>query len=202
MRWNQIAAILTLSAPEMLGSESVRRLVISIPDRKIALIENGTLKKVYDIAVGTSRTPSPEGSFAVANRVEHPTWYGPKGVVPPGKANPLGTRWMGLGHRGYGIHGTNAPTSIGKAASHGCFRMRNADVEELFTMVEVGDPVEIRKQDSIMTASAVVPLARAETLVIDRVLSAASVLPDAGRRSAADRDDRRPQIADRRHRSE
>jgi hypothetical protein len=50
---------------------------------------------------------------------------------------------MGLGYKGYGIHGTNRPTSIGKAASHGCIRMRNQDVEELFELVEVGDAVEL-----------------------------------------------------------
>ncbi|MGB7265238.1 MAG: L,D-transpeptidase family protein, partial [Terracidiphilus sp.] len=54
-----------------------------------------------------------------------------------------GTRWMGLSIRGYGIHGTNVPSSIGKAASHGCIRMGKADVEELFSMVAVGDEVEL-----------------------------------------------------------
>jgi hypothetical protein len=50
---------------------------------------------------------------------------------------------MGLGYKGYGIHGTNMPNSIGRAASHGCIRMRNQDVEELFELVQVGDPVEL-----------------------------------------------------------
>ena len=50
---------------------------------------------------------------------------------------------MSLGYKGYGIHGTNHPRSIGKAASHGCIRMRNQDVEDLFARVVVGDPVEM-----------------------------------------------------------
>ena len=50
---------------------------------------------------------------------------------------------MGLGYRGYGIHGTNAPKSIGKAASHGCIRMRQNDLEELFALVDVGTTVEL-----------------------------------------------------------
>jgi lipoprotein-anchoring transpeptidase ErfK/SrfK len=50
---------------------------------------------------------------------------------------------MGLSAKGYGIHGTNAPKSIGKAASHGCIRMRKADLEELFELVSVGVVVEI-----------------------------------------------------------
>ena len=50
---------------------------------------------------------------------------------------------MGLSEKGYGIHGTNEPRSIGKAASHGCIRMRKDDLEELFDTVETGDQVEI-----------------------------------------------------------
>jgi hypothetical protein len=53
---------------------------------------------------------------------------------------------MGLGERGLGIHGTNAPKSIGKGASHGCIRMRKKDVEELFEIVRVGDSVELLGQ--------------------------------------------------------
>jgi len=55
----------------------------------------------------------------------------------------VGTRWIGLNQKGYGIHGTNAPKSVGHAASHGCIRLRNRDVERLFTMLRVGDAVEI-----------------------------------------------------------
>ncbi|HET7712588.1 MAG TPA: L,D-transpeptidase [Thermoanaerobaculia bacterium] len=143
MNLTQLAAILTMTAGTAAAEVPARRLVISIADRKVVLIENGSISKIYDIAVGASRTPSPRGNFALANRVVHPTWYGPKVVVAPGPANPLGTRWMGLGYRGYGLHGTNNPNSIGKAASHGCFRMRNEDAEELFELVKVGDPVEI-----------------------------------------------------------
>ena len=64
--------------------------------------------------------------------------------MPSGKDNPVGTRWLGLDRKGYGIHGTNAPKSIGHAASHGCIRLRNRDVERLFSMLRVGDVVEIR----------------------------------------------------------
>jgi lipoprotein-anchoring transpeptidase ErfK/SrfK len=63
-----------------------------------------------------------------------------------GKSNPVGTRWIGLSVKGYGIHGTNAPKSIGHAASHGCIRLRNQDVEKLYTMLRVSDVVEIRGQ--------------------------------------------------------
>jgi hypothetical protein len=60
---------------------------------------------------------------------------------------------MGLSQKGYGIHGTNVPSSIGKPASHGCIRVGQKDLEELFRMVQVGDAVDIRGQrDAEVTA--------------------------------------------------
>jgi lipoprotein-anchoring transpeptidase ErfK/SrfK len=123
---------------------AVRRVVISLPDRKLALIKNGQLVKIYRVAVGKPSTPSPTGEFKIVNRVTNPTYYHKGQVIPAGKSNPVGTRWMGLSAKSYGIHGTNQPSSIGKAASTGCIRMSQRDLEELFTLVEVGDAVEIR----------------------------------------------------------
>jgi lipoprotein-anchoring transpeptidase ErfK/SrfK len=139
----KLVMILAAAGTEARGDEATRRLVVSIPDRKIALVEAGRVLKVYPVAVGAAGTPSPRGSFHIASRVVRPTWYQPGKVVGPGPANPLGTRWIGLSYKGYGIHGTNMPLSIGKAASHGCIRMRNRDVEELFGLVQVGDAVEL-----------------------------------------------------------
>ena len=133
-------------------SPATRRIVISIPDHKLTLLEGDKVLRVYAVATGKLSTPSPEGEFRVVNRVAHPTWFSPHGVVKPGPANPLGTRWMGLSAAGYGIHGTNAPDSIGKYASHGCIRMRNRDVEELFKLVPVGTPVELIGEPSQQVA--------------------------------------------------
>jgi L,D-transpeptidase ErfK/SrfK len=128
------------------------RIVISIPDRKLVLMNGDRAVRVYDIAVGKASTPSPQGEFRIINRIPNPAWYTVGKVVAPGKGNPLGTRWMGLSARGYGIHGTNAPKSIGKAASHGCIRMRAADLEELFDLVSVGVVVEIHGERPEMLA--------------------------------------------------
>jgi L,D-transpeptidase ErfK/SrfK len=125
------------------AEETTRRIVISIADRKLVLLEGERVVKVYDTAVGKPSTPTPEGDFEVVNRIPHPTWFGKGKPVPPGKSNPLGTRWLGLSKAGYGIHGTNAPASIGTAASKGCIRMNNRDVEELFPLIQVGVRVEI-----------------------------------------------------------
>lgn len=146
MKYFQAVAALFVAAGEALAQEKrpvARRIVISIPDRKLALMADGRVVKIYPVAVGAAATPSPTGSFTVAARVSHPTWYGPGKVVPPGRSNPLGPRWIGLSRKGYGIHGTSSPRSIGRPASHGCIRMRNADVEELFGLVEIGDAVEL-----------------------------------------------------------
>jgi lipoprotein-anchoring transpeptidase ErfK/SrfK len=129
-----------------------RRIVISLEDRKLALMEDGKLVKVYDVAVGKPSTPSPRGEFRVANRVQKPTYYHEGQVIPDGPQNPVGTRWVGLSQRGYGIHGTNAPSSVGKALSHGCIRMRNADIEELFELLRAGDTVVIRGERDQETA--------------------------------------------------
>lgn len=121
-----------------------RFVVISIPDRKLAVVEGEVVKATFPVAVGAATTPSPTGEFLIVNRVANPTYYRPGIVIPSGKDNPVGTRWVGLSLRGYGIHGTNAPKSIGTAASHGCIRLRNRDIERLFAMLRVGDRVVIR----------------------------------------------------------
>jgi len=120
-----------------------RRIVVSIPDRKLALIENGRVVKLYDVAVGAPVSPSPTGEFQIAQRLENPAYYKPGVVIAPGIGNPLGTRWMGLSVKGFGIHGTDRPDSIGHNASHGCIRLRNRDIEDLFARVKVGDRVSL-----------------------------------------------------------
>jgi lipoprotein-anchoring transpeptidase ErfK/SrfK len=130
-------------------AEAKRQIVVSLEDRKLALVENGQVVRVYPVAVGKASTPSPTGSFTIARRVANPTYHHDGKTIPPGPRNPVGTRWMGLSdkahkiHGDYGIHGTNEPRSIGKAASHGCIRMAKADLEDLYPQVQVGDTVEL-----------------------------------------------------------
>lgn len=129
---------------ESSSRDRVRRVVlISIPDRKLAVLEQEKVIETFPIAVGAAISPSPTGEFQIVSRVANPTYYRPGTVIPTGKDNPIGTRWLGLSQKGYGIHGTNAPRSIGRAASHGCIRLRNRDMERLFPMLQVGDVVRI-----------------------------------------------------------
>ncbi len=131
-------------ASKQAGDRKKRTVVVSIPDRKLAVLEDGDVIASFTVAVGAAESPSPTGEFQIVSRVANPTYYHPGTVIPSGKDNPVGTRWLGLSQKGYGIHGTNAPKSVGHAASHGCIRLRNRDVERLFTMLQVGDVVQIR----------------------------------------------------------
>jgi L,D-transpeptidase ErfK/SrfK len=138
--------------PSSTSHRTKRQIVVSLPDRKLAVMENGAVLRVFPVAIGANQTPSPSGSFEIARRLEQPTYYHPGQVIPPGENNPLGPRWIGLNVKGYGIHGTNIPSSVGKAASHGCIRLRNRDIVQLFAMVEVGDAVEIHGERDAVVA--------------------------------------------------
>ncbi len=142
-----LTGVMLIAAAEALAQDNssrpARRIVVSIPDRKLAVIEGDRIVRIFETAVGAPKSPSPTGVYRIVNHIADPTWYTKGKIVPPGKCNPLGTRWLGLSRKGYGIHGTNRPDSIGRNASHGCIRMRNREVEELFKMVAVGDQVEL-----------------------------------------------------------
>lgn len=156
-RWNRratiqmlVLAVLVLAIPSLgqvatpsPAPRAKRVVLVSVLDRKLAVLEDGDVIATFAVAVGADESPSPTGEFQIVSRVANPTYYRPGTVIPSGKDNPVGTRWVGLSQKGYGIHGTNAPRSIGHAASHGCIRLRNRDMEKLFTMLRVGDVVQI-----------------------------------------------------------
>lgn len=128
------------------------RLEIRLSRRQVALYRGDTLIKNYPIAVGRPGWETPVGSYAVKQMIKNPTWVHPleKGVVIPGgdPENPLGRYWIGFwtdGKNWIGFHGTPTPRSVGRAASHGCIRMYNKDVEELFKQVTIGTVVTVVK---------------------------------------------------------
>lgn len=138
--------ILVLPASPAAGSAR-HEIVVNIPAFSLHLYEDGVLTVTYPIGVGRVVNPSQLGPTRIINEVHYPTYYPPdwyaRGLqpIPPGPDNPVGTRWLGLGFRGYGIHGTNEPHTIGTAASAGCVRMFNHDVEDLARRVGVGTSV-------------------------------------------------------------
>lgn len=98
--------------------------------RILTLFRGGTPLSSFSVAVGKPATPTPPGTFSIRNK-----------AVNPG--GPFGSRWLGLTTNGIGIHGTNAPSSIGLAVSNGCIRMYNQDIESIFPLLPVGTPVRI-----------------------------------------------------------
>src|SRR5215475_11494069 len=149
-----VPTLAVLGAPSAIAQQTVttapervkRQVVVSVPDRKLVVMENGAVLRVFSVAVGADVSPSPTGTFEIVTRLTDPSYYHAGVVIPAAADNPLGPRWVGLSKKGYGIHGTNMPGSIGKAASHGCIRMRNRDIVQFFAMVSVGDTVEIHGQ--------------------------------------------------------
>jgi lipoprotein-anchoring transpeptidase ErfK/SrfK len=123
-----------------------RVVLVSIPDRQLAVLEDGAVLRTFPVSVGAANSPSPVGEFEIVSHVAHPSYAHNGTVIPAGPNNPLGPRWMGLSVKGYGIHGTNQPRSIGKAASHGCIHLSNHDIVELFPLLAVGDTVQIRSR--------------------------------------------------------
>jgi L,D-transpeptidase ErfK/SrfK len=129
-------------------------VVVNIPQRVLFLMRDGDVVARYPVAVGTRSWPTYIGPFTIVVKETDPVWDVPVSIqeeqrqqgkpvltrVLPGPANPLGNYWLGLSAPGYGIHGTNAPASVGKFATHGCVRMRAEDIEDLFGRVDVGTP--------------------------------------------------------------
>jgi len=101
--------------------------------------------KTYDVATGKNNS-TPIGLFKIKDKLVDPVWYNKGTAIPPeSPENVLGTRWMGLTTQepGYGIHGTTDPESIGYQSTEGCVRMRNEDVEELYSIIPVGTSVTV-----------------------------------------------------------
>ena len=99
--------------------------------------------KVYNVSTGSNNS-TPIGTFKIVNKIVDPPWYsGGKAIPPSDPRNILGSRWMGLTAKSYGIHGTTDDTSIGTQVTQGCVRMHNNEVNELYDIVPIGTEVTI-----------------------------------------------------------
>jgi lipoprotein-anchoring transpeptidase ErfK/SrfK len=111
----------------------------------LTVLSGDDVIKIYDVATGKNNS-TPIGTFQITDRLVNPVWYN-KGLAVPADSpdNVLGTRWMGLNtpEPGYGIHGTTEPESIGYQSTEGCVRMRNNDVEELYSIIPSGTTVVV-----------------------------------------------------------
>ena len=138
--------------PELLGGLA-GRIVIDQSEHRLYFYLDGKLKATFPVATGQPAYPTPNGVFSVVWMTMNPTWTPPDSPwaagaapVPPGPNNPVGMRWIGTSYPGVGIHGVPPAenSSIGTYASHGCIRMFESNVEQLYGWVKVGMPVIIR----------------------------------------------------------
>lgn len=139
-------------------------LVLDRSRRLLRVIADGREVRRFPVAVGMPGWETPVGRFQVIEMAVNPVWKHPANgsIHPPGPSNPLGSRWIGFhrdcrdragfngqehlqvnGCASAGFHGTNNRASIGRAASHGCVRLYDEHVIELFGMVRMGTPVTV-----------------------------------------------------------
>jgi len=127
-------------------SEQISLLVLNLSERRLYAYRGDRQVATYPVAVGRDDWETPTGEFTVFQRQQHPAWEHPLtgAIVPPGPDNPLGARWIGFwtdGINSIGFHGTPHEHLIGQAVSHGCVRMRNADVIALYDRIRLGTRV-------------------------------------------------------------
>lgn len=126
-------------------------VVVRLPDFRLELFEGTSLVQHYSIGVGALKFPTPPGAYYIRSKSKNPTWRNPGSDwartlpkrIGPGPKNPLGTRALRLDRQALVIHGTPYPSSVGHRSSHGCIRMRNSDVQDLFDRVPQGTAVFI-----------------------------------------------------------
>lgn len=141
-----------------------RYLVLDRRQRRLTVFEGGQERRRFPVGVGRPGWETPVGQFSVIELAVDPTWEHPATGrrIPPGPANPLGSRWIGFhrdcnGRVGFngtehlvvkgcvsaGFHGTPQRDSVGRAVSHGCVRLLDEHVRELFELVQLGTPVTV-----------------------------------------------------------
>ncbi|WES35078.1 L,D-transpeptidase [Ruminiclostridium papyrosolvens DSM 2782] len=139
-----------------------RWIAVNKTTRVLTLYEGKKVLKKYAVAVGNPATLTKSGKYVVNCKLIDPDWGG-GGFAKPVRGgtpqNPLGTRWMGINRTdgSYGIHGTNSFYSIGKYISHGCMRMSNYCVEELYPLVPMKAPVWVGTQTELKNWSITQP---------------------------------------------
>jgi lipoprotein-anchoring transpeptidase ErfK/SrfK len=136
----------------------VNVLRVSLSRREVTAFDangNFLLLLPCSIAADKNKLPPP-GEILVATMVPRPNYtytpdFTPKGakrrkfILPPGPNNPVGAVWLGLSLPGYGIHGTPKPEQIGRAESHGCFRLANWNARRLYDICDAGVSVVVEK---------------------------------------------------------
>lgn len=145
--------LLVIPGQHLLPEGNRTGVVINLAALRLFRFAPDGMVATFAISVGREGWDTPTGVTTIIQKREHPAWNVPASIrardpnlpaiVPPGPDNPLGQYALTLGWPGYLIHGTNAPSSIGKPASHGCIRMYPEDIQTLFGLVDVGESVTV-----------------------------------------------------------
>ena len=126
-------------------------IVVRVDENKLYLYDGFDVVRTWSVATAMPGWITPQGDWNLYRKAVNPTWYNPAldswgadlpAVVPGGPTAPMGTRALYITAPGLiRVHGTPADSSIGTYASHGCIRMHNYEIEELYPMVDVGTRV-------------------------------------------------------------
>jgi lipoprotein-anchoring transpeptidase ErfK/SrfK len=128
-----------------------RKIFVDTKERLLEVFDNDQLVCVFPITPGSTALPAPVGTWKIVGIVTLPWFRYDEGMLehgvrtenffnlPPGPNNLVGILWMGLNKTGIGIHGTNNPETIGRAASHGCIRLANWDAARVKDLVSEGN---------------------------------------------------------------
>lgn len=148
--------LLSLPTQHVLPDAPRRGVVINLPELRLYYFPPGGEPLSFPIGIGGEGKETPAGRTEIVQKRTHPTWFPTEferaadpelpASVPPGPDNPMGDYALYLGWRGYAIHGSNKPYSIGRRDSSGCIRMYPEDIETLFKLVGPGTPVAVVDQ--------------------------------------------------------
>lgn len=132
----------------LLPETSPIRLVLKLEQRRVYVYQGEAIQNSYPVAIGRAGWETPTGNFKVMQMLKHPGWTNPLTgeKMSPGPDNPLGERWIAFwtdGTNVIGFHGTPNRDSVGRAASHGCVRMFNEDIRDLYEIVKLGTLVTV-----------------------------------------------------------
>ncbi len=133
-------------------NQRINRVVANKADKTLYAYNGNKLVATYPTTIGSTSTPSPQGTFKIINKVKMPWYKATVGegndkkvhMLPPGPNSPVGVVWMGLSKPSYGIHGSPKPEGISRQASAGCVRLTNWDVLEVYANIENGATVELQ----------------------------------------------------------
>lgn len=135
------------------GNEAPGTILVNLQERKLYYVAGNSSAIEYPVAVGRDGAMGIGNNYTITREADWPNWYPTQSmrdkdpslpqVVKGGPGNPLGAAALYLGNSMFRIHGNNNPSSIGTAASSGCIRMYNHDIQDLKNRVGIGTPVRI-----------------------------------------------------------